>query len=218
MARSLSSLGDERPFVLAIPRGGVIIADAVARALRAPLDVLVVGKAVATARSAAAFGAVAEGGASVVDDRAVAALGLSPEDVERLLDLERERQAEMLERMRGAWPLPVLAGRTVVLVDDAVVTGLTMRAAIAAVRARRARRIVIATPLCATEAATALAAEADEVVYSASAPGPLVARMHDDRERERRPPIGDAEIHDMIVRELRDVGADPFEGLMIDGS
>ena len=215
LARSLGALRDEPPLVLAIPRGGVIIAEALARALGAPLDVLLAGKVLGD--GGVAIGAVAEGGAWVVDDDAVAGLGLDDAAVEARLDGERRHQDELLPRMRGAWPLPAVAGRTVILVDDAIVTGLTMRAAIAAVRARRARRIVVATPLCAAEAAATLAAEVDRVVHLASAPAPIAARMHDEREREPCPPIGDAEIHELIARELRDVGADPFGALLVDG-
>jgi predicted phosphoribosyltransferase len=212
---ALRELADERPFVLAIPRGGVIVADAVARALGAPLDVLLAGKIFAPGGRAIA--AIAEGEALVFDDPVVAELHVDPHEVARLVDVERARQAGLLARVRGSWPMPALAGRTVVLVDDAVVTGLTMRAAIECVRARGARRIVVATPLCSTDSSAVLAAGANDVVHLESLPTPVAARVHGDERAKPCPPLGDAEIHDLIARELHDVGADPFGALAIDG-
>jgi len=212
---ALSPLRDERPFVLAIPRGGVLVADALARTLHAPLDVLVAAKVVA-GPSRVAIGAVAGGTVQVIDDGTVSSLGLGADELEALLDAERVRQTDMLARLRGTWPLPDLARRTVVLVDDAVITGLTMRAALAAIRQRGARRIVIATPLVAAEA-VALRDEAHDLVFLESLAFALAARAHDAGSREPCPPVGDEETHDLIARELRDVGADPFAGLVIDG-
>jgi len=84
------------------------------------------------------------------------------------------------------------------------------------VRARGARRIVIATPLAATDVAAVRAAGAQDVIALETMPGPVALRLHDSRE-EPSPPLGDAEIHDLIARELRAVGVDPFDGLAIDG-
>jgi len=215
LAEALSSLRDERPFVLAIPRGGVLVGDALARTLHAPLDVLVAGKVVA-GPTGLAVGAVANATAQVIDDAAVAAAGLSAAALQDLIDAESARQTGAMTRLRGTWPLPALAGRTVVLVDDAVITGLTMRAALAAVRQRGARRIVIAVPLVASEVTT-LRDEAHDLVFLDSMPRSLAARAHDGSAREPCPPIGDEETHDLIARELRDVGADPFAGLVVDG-
>ncbi len=209
LARTLASVRDERPFVLAIPRGGVLLADVIARELKAPLDVLLATK-LTTGPLGLAIGAVGEGGAKVIDERAIAATGLSPHDVEALIDVERDRQDRMRAQMRGVWPLAAIAGRAVVLVDDAVVTGLTMRAAIAAVRLRGARRIVVVTQLCAHDASSRLA-DAHEVICLEACPMEIAARRHD----ALSPPLAAELVHDVLERELRDVGADPF-GLVLD--
>jgi predicted phosphoribosyltransferase len=215
LARALAELRAERPFVLAIPRGGVLVAEAVARALGAPLDVLFAAKIFA--RGGRPIAALAEGNAVVLHDPVIAELGVAASEIERLVEIERGHQAGLLARVRGSWPMPALVGRTVVLVDDAVVTGLTMRAAIECVRARDARRILIATPLCSTEAGALLAAAEHEIVHLETLPMPVAARVHGDERTKPCPPLGDDEIHDLIARELRDVGADPFGGLTIDG-
>jgi putative phosphoribosyl transferase len=211
LAAALSSLV-HHPVVLGIPRGGVMRADTIARALKAPLDVLVAGRIETPGETPIA--ALAEGGALVVDDRAVRRVELPNERVEELIDLERARQSEVLARIRGTWPLSMLAHQTVVLVDDAVISGLTIRAAIASVRRRGAWRVLVATPLCASEALATISAQ---VVRVSTLPADAARRLHADEERKPCPPLGDAEIHDLIAREHRDVGVDPFGVLSIDG-
>jgi putative phosphoribosyl transferase len=193
----------------------VIVADAIARALAAPLDVLAASKVLGPGGRAIA--GIAEGGALVFDDARLAELRLPGDEVERLVEAERARLLHLVERLRGSWPMPPLAGRTVVIVDDAVITGLTMRAAIASVQSRDARRIVVATPLCAADVSAVVADSAHDVVHLETLPGPVAARVHGDERAKLCPPLGDAEIHEIVVRELRDVGADPFGALTIDG-
>jgi predicted phosphoribosyltransferase len=215
LARALGTLRNERPFILAIPRGGVLVGETIARELRAPLDVLIAGKALAP--DGRAIAGIAVGGPPVFDDAALTHLRLTAAEIERLVERERDRQTALLERIRGTWPSPALDGRTVVLADDAVVSGLTMRAAIESVRARDVRRIVVATPLCSDEASAELAGRADRLVYLESQPAGIAARVHDDSRTKLCPPVGDEEIRQRIVRELRDVGVDPFGPLAIDG-
>jgi putative phosphoribosyl transferase len=211
LARTLVSVRDERPFVLAIPRGGVLLGDVIARELKAPLDVVLATK-LATGPLGVAFGAIAEGGAQVIDERTVAATGLTPREIEALVDLERGAQDQLRAQMRGVWPLAPIAGRAVVLVDDAVITGLTMRAAIAAVRARGARRVIVATPLCAHDAAARLV-EAHEVMCLEACASDVAARRHDAPHAR----LAAEQVHDVIERELHDVGADLFGHLELDG-
>lgn len=211
LANALGSARHERPIVLAIPRGGVLLGDVIARELRAPLDVVLASK-LTTTPLGVAIGAIAEGGPKVIDERAVAASGLTPAEIEALFDVEHQRLERQRAQMRGVWPLATLVGRAVVIVDDAVITGLTMRAAIAAIHGRGARRIIVATPLCAREA-TARLAEAHEVVCLEACATEIAARRHDAATEA----VDADEVHDVIERELRDVGADPFGHLELDG-
>lgn len=215
LAEALRRFRDERPFVIGIPRGGVLVAEAVARALAAPLDVLAVGKVAGPHRLPLA--AVVEDGTHVVDDAARASAGFSTPTLARLIEVERARVERVAARIRGAWPSPPLAGRTVIVIDDAVLSGLTMRASVAAVRARGARRVVVATPLCSFSAAEVLTGDAHEVVWLEALSLADGIRRHGDERVKPCPPIGDEEIHQLIARELQDIGADPFHGATLDG-
>ena len=150
--------------VLGLPRGGVPVAHEVASALGAPLDVLVARKLGAPGQSELAMGAVAAGGVRVLHPAVVDALAVRPEVVDQI---GRRAGAEGARReqpyRRGRPPLDV-AGRVVVVVDDGLATGSTMRAAVAALRVQGPQRIVVAVPVGAPETCEQLAAEADEVV------------------------------------------------------
>jgi putative phosphoribosyl transferase len=150
--------------VLGLPRGGVPVAAEVARALDAPLDVIVVRKVGVPFQHELAMGAVGEGGALVVNERVVRLAGVEPAELERAERRERAEVASRVQQFRGDRPRIPLSGRTVVLVDDGIATGSTARAACAVARALGAARIVLASPVCARESARALAADADEVV------------------------------------------------------
>ncbi|HTT73002.1 MAG TPA: phosphoribosyltransferase family protein [Thermoplasmata archaeon] len=164
LADRLTAWRAEDPLVLALPRGGVPVGYEVARALGAPLDVLVVRKIGAPGNPEYGLGAVAEGGFLYLDAERVAEAGLS----ERALAPEiraEEREVERRARVyREGRPRTPLAGRTVVLVDDGVATGGTAIAACRAVRAAGARRVVVALGVCPPDTVPALAREADAVV------------------------------------------------------
>jgi putative phosphoribosyl transferase len=178
------------PIVLALPRGGVPVATEVARALDAPLDVLIVRKLGFPGHRELAVGAIASGGARALNPE-VAAL-VHPRELERI---ERRERAELERRervYRGDRPLPALAGRTVILVDDGLATGATMRAAVAATRSRHPARIVVAVPVAPPDTVAVLRDEADEVVCPLS-PEPFQAiglwyddfsQVEDDEVRE----------------------------------
>jgi putative phosphoribosyl transferase len=210
LAAELSSLVDE-PVVLGVPRGGMVLADTIARKLHAPLDLLVAGR-VESPRGGS-FAALAEGGVQIVDEDAVSRLELPLQLVQELIQRERERQAQVLACIRGTWPPAVVAHRSVILVDDAVISGLTIRAAIASVRRRGAWRVVVATPLCATEG---LAAVSAQIVRLATIATISARRTH--ASQRACPRLGDVEIHDLIAREHRDVGVDSFGSRTIDGT
>ena len=150
--------------VLGLPRGGVVVAAAVARQLGVPLDVLVVRKVGVPGHEELAAGAVASGGTTVVNDDVVAATGLRQAELEQRA-AERHREVEEMEhRLRGDRPPLDLAGATAVLVDDGLATGATMRAAAVAARQAGAARVVVAAPVASPEAVRLLEALADEVV------------------------------------------------------
>lgn len=150
--------------VLAIPRGGVPVAAEIARALKAPLDVIVARKLGAPYQPELAVGAVAEGGGYVLNPNILEMLGLEAAD----LQPEVRRQLGELERRKEAYrsgrSLPSLQGRVVILVDDGLATGATMRAAVHVARLQEAARVVVAVPVGAARTCQELAREADEVV------------------------------------------------------
>lgn len=155
------------PVVLALPRGGVPVAFEVASALRAPLDVLVVRKLGAPGHEELAIGALASGGAEVVNADLVARLGVSAAALGAVI----AREAAELERRERAYrpgrsPLAV-AGRTAVIVDDGVATGATVSAAVAAVKSLGAARVIVTVPVGASDSLGRIAREADEVVCPA---------------------------------------------------
>ncbi|HWU86552.1 MAG TPA: phosphoribosyltransferase family protein [Kofleriaceae bacterium] len=150
--------------MLGLPRGGVPVADEIARALGGSLDLWIVRKLGAPHQPELGMGAIAEGPAVVVDRTIVHLLGI---DAPRLLAVARremENVRRRVERFRGGRPLPALQGRTVILVDDGIATGGTMRAAIRAIRKRGPARLVVAAPVAASEVAAALRREVDELV------------------------------------------------------
>lgn len=174
LADLLGAYADDRPIVLALPRGGVVTAFEVAQALHAPLDVLVVRKLGAPAQPEFGVGAIAPNGVRVVDSGSMALAGMTTEDLKAVIERE---SAELLRRERryraGRRPLDV-RGRTVILVDDGIATGVTVRAAIASLRKSGASRIVLAVGVCPPETAWRLRPEVDDLVTVLS-PSDLVA-------------------------------------------
>jgi putative phosphoribosyl transferase len=150
--------------VLALPRGGVPVAFELARELRAPLDVVSVRKLRAPSHKELALGAVAGGDVLVVNDAVVAGLGLSVRDIARLARTERSELVRRELAYRGGRPPVDIAGRTVILVDDGLATGASMKAAATAARERRPARIMVAVPVAVSETCEDLRREVDEVV------------------------------------------------------
>jgi predicted phosphoribosyltransferase len=167
--------------VLALPRGGVPVAYEVAQALGAPLDVFVVRKLGVPRHEELAMGAIASGGLVVLNDDVVQLLEISPDEITRVA---KDEMRELLRResaYRGVQPRIDLTDRTVILVDDGLATGSTMRAAIRALRERYPEQIVAAVPVAAAETCAEIALEADDVVC-ASTPEPFhaVGNWYDD--------------------------------------
>lgn len=164
------TLRDMKPIVLAIPRGGVAVGRAVARELGAPLDIFLARKLGAPGQEELGIGAVAPGGIRVLDEELVAALRVPPEYIEQVTERERAELERRLERYREGRAAPEIAGRAVILVDDGLATGVTARAALAALRVEHPAALLFAAPVCSLEGAAALRAEGHDVVCVAAPP------------------------------------------------
>jgi len=182
LARKLRRYAD-RPdvIVLALPRGGVPVASEVARALRAPLDVFLVRKLGVPGQEELAMGAIATGGVKVLNEDVVRALKI-PQRVIDSVAAQEARELERRERLyRGDRPAPDVNGRTVILVDDGLATGSSMRAAVAALRQKNPRRIVVAVPIAAAATCREFEAEVDEIVcYQTPEPFYSVGLWYED--------------------------------------
>jgi len=164
LAERLLPLAGQRPVVVALPRGGVPVAREVALALDAPLDILAVRKLGAPHNPEYGIGAVAEDGTRVIDPEAVAVLGIDGGVLESIVAREVAELRRRVALYREDRPPLDLAGRTAVVVDDGVATGVTDAAALRALRHRHPRRLVLAVPVCAPDSAARLQDEADDVV------------------------------------------------------
>ncbi len=164
LATELAPLKDEHPIVVALPRGGVPIGVEVARALGAPLDILAVRKLGAPGNLELGVGAVAEDGTGVLDPLSAGAVGMTEAVLEATLARESRELRRRVERYRDGRPPIDVRGRTVIVVDDGLATGLTDLAAVRALRKRGARRIIVAVPVGSSEAVSMLAEETDRVV------------------------------------------------------
>ncbi|QEC50833.1 phosphoribosyltransferase [Baekduia soli] len=164
LAEQLDTLASEHPVVIALPRGGVPVGFEVARALHAPLDVLAVRKLGAPGNPEYGVGAITEDGNAVLDRDTAQRVGMTQELLDQTVAREVRELRRRVERYRDGRAAVEVSGRTVVIVDDGVATGLTDLAAVRALRARGARRIVVAVPVGARESVARLAEEADEVV------------------------------------------------------
>src|SRR5262245_10742616 len=165
LAAALASFADRSDVVvLGLPRGGVVVAAEVAKELGAPLDVLVVRKVGVPGHEELAAGAVASGGATVVNEDVLVATGLGRAELERRAEDRRRAVVDMERRLRGDREPLDLEGRTAVLVDDGLATGATMRVAAVAARRAGAAAVVVAAPVASPEAVELLDGLADDVV------------------------------------------------------
>ena len=163
--------------VLALPRGGVPVAFEVARAFGAPLDVFLVRKLGVPGYEELAMGAVATGGVRVLNDEIVRGLGISEHEIDAVVARELRELSRRDRLYRGDRPPSDVAGRTVILVDDGLATGATMRAAVQALRQQQPGRIVAAVPTASPDTCQVLKAEADDVICAIT-PEPFFAVGH----------------------------------------
>ena len=182
--------------VLALPRGGVRVGYEVATALVVPLDVFVVRKLGLPWHEELAMGALASGGVRILDDDLIRVARVSTEDLERVTAAEQVELERRERRYRGDRPFPELTGKTVLLVDDGLATGSTMRAAVAALRQEVPRSIVVAVPVAAPATCDAFRDIADDIVC-AETPEPFraVGLWYDDFSQTT-----DEEVHELLIQ------------------
>jgi len=165
LAEELSAYeGHQDVVVLGLPRGGVPVAFEVAEALQAPLDVFVVRKLGVPGNPELAMGAMASGGVRVLNQGVVRRMGISDDAIDRVAEEERQKLEEREQIYRGARPDVDLEGKTVLLVDDGLATGATMRAAVNALRKHDPQEIVVAVPTAPPETCSDFKDVADEVI------------------------------------------------------
>ena len=205
LAARLSHYAGRRDLlVLALPRGGVPVAYGVARALPVPLDVFLVRKLGVPGHEELAMGAIASGGVRVLNRDVVEGLNI-PEHVVEAVTAREAQELERRERLyRGDRPFPAVAGGSVILVDDGLATGATMRAAVAALLQQDPARLVVAVPVAAAPTCDAFRREVDEIVCLLT-PEPFLAVGH---WYETFSPPTDEEVHDLLARSLQSAAPD----------
>ncbi len=164
LAERLAPYKDERPVVFALPRGGVPVGAEVARSLGAPLEVVVSRKLGAPDQPEFGIGAVAPGDVRVLNEHAVRVLGIPEDYLEWVTERESAEVERRLRLFRGDRPYPDLEGRTAILVDDGLATGVTARAALRTLRRMEPERLVLAVPVCAPQTAALIRPEADDLL------------------------------------------------------
>jgi predicted phosphoribosyltransferase len=197
LAASLTAYANRQDvIVLALPRGGVPVAYEVAQALHAPLDVFVVRKLGVPGQEELAMGAVATGGAVLLNPEVVQYLDIAEAELRAVIAAERQELERRNRLYRDDRPPPEVKGRTVILVDDGLATGASMRVACAALRQLGPARLVVAVPVAPAEACAEMRAEADEVVCAVT-PEPFygVGMWYDDFTQTT-----DAQVRDLLAR------------------
>ena len=187
--------GQAEVIVLGLPRGGVPVAYEIARALGAPLDVFLVRKLGVPSRKELAMGAIASGGAIVVNDDVVRRLDITPQVIQEAAEHEAQELLRRERVYRDSHPPPDVEGRTIILVDDGLATGASMRAALQALRRHQPGRIVVAVPTAPESTCHELTAVVDDVVC-ATTPSPFFAVGNSYRDFTQ---TTDGEVRDLLV-------------------
>ena len=169
LAQALAFLkGEKEVIVLGIPRGGVVVAAEVAKALDAPLDVYITRKIGAPYNPELAIGAIASSGDVVLDEKLISALDVSPEYIQSEIQQQRREIERRLKKYRGNRPAQKLEGKTILLVDDGVATGATTMATIRALKKQKPAKLILAIPVGPPDAVVRLREEVDELVCLAT--------------------------------------------------
>lgn len=186
----------EDVIVLGLPRGGVPVAFAVARALHAPLDVFIVRKLGVPGHEELAMGAIATGGVRVLNDEVLGYIPIKPEMIDAVAAREQRELERREHAYRGSRPPLDVRGRTVVVVDDGLATGSTMRAAVRALRRMEPRAVIVAVPLGASSTCAEFRKEADEIIcLRTPEPFQAVGLWYEDFDQTT-----DEEVHELLAR------------------
>lgn len=164
LARHFTNLKDKNPIVLGIPRGGVEVAAQIAKLIKAPLNVIMVRKIGHPFEKELAIGALAEGEVKVFDRGSINRWGISKKEIAKTIKQEKEELKRRIKTYRRSQKLAPLTNQTVILVDDGVATGLTVKAAILSIKKLNPEKIIFATPVCSTEAAAELKKLVDDFI------------------------------------------------------
>jgi len=166
LARKLSKYADRLDvIVLALPRGGVPVGYEVASALKAPLDIFLVRKLGLPGREELAIGAIATGGVQILNQDIVQGLGIDASTIDSILERELQELKRREESYRGSRQAPEIKDRTVIVIDDGLATGASMRAAVTGLRLKSPAWIVVAVPAAAPQAIEILKSKVDEIAY-----------------------------------------------------
>ncbi|MEA2162042.1 MAG: putative phosphoribosyl transferase [Thermoanaerobaculia bacterium] len=191
--------------VLALPRGGVPVGFEVASALSAPFDVFIVRKLGVPGQEELAMGAIASGGVRVLNDDVVRYASIPQRVIDRVAAAEQIELERREESYRGKRPPVDVAGRTVIIVDDGLATGSTMRAAIQALRNRNAREVIVSVPVAAKETCAEMRVLVDDIVcLRTPSPFQAVGLWYDDFSQ-----TSDAEVHELLERAAKAGGVTP---------
>jgi putative phosphoribosyl transferase len=182
--------------VLGLPRGGVPVAYEVAKALGAPLDVFVVRKLGVPGQEELAFGAIATGGVRILNPSVMKQARITDEELESITAAESKELERREHAFRGDRPAPQIRGHTVILVDDGLATGATMRAAVMALRQQGPARVVVGVPAASPETCAEFQDDVDDIVCAVT-PDPFysVGLWYDDFTQTT-----DEEVHDLLAR------------------
>jgi putative phosphoribosyl transferase len=164
LAERLSRYREEKPIVLALPRGGVVVGYEIAHALGAPLDVVVARKLGTPGQPELALGAIASGGVYVLNEDIIGWLDIFSDEAEQIASHEAREMQRRMRHFRGGKAELALEGKTAILVDDGIATGMTVRAAIEYLSQHEPGYLVLAVPVCAAETTEALRSEVDDLV------------------------------------------------------
>jgi putative phosphoribosyl transferase len=200
LARKLESFKDRLDLlVLALPRGGVPVAFEVATAIHAPLDVFVVRKLGVPNHEELAFGAIASGGVTVLNNEIIEAVGISKKQINATVEREQIELARRERAYRGDIPSPSRSGASVILIDDGIATGSTMLAAVRALRKENVAEITVAVPVAAAAVCNQLLPEIDSIVCAATPePFQAVGIWYEDFSQ-----TSDEEVRQLIKRAAR---------------
>lgn len=180
LARKLLKFKKENPLVIGLPRGGVVVADPVARSLQVPLETLVVRKVGAPKNREYAIGALVEGGYSIFNEDAIERLGILENEVMEVFKEESRELARRAKLYRGKRGVPDFSDKTVILVDDGLATGMTAEASVGAVLERGARRVIFAAPVCAQDSVEEVEKRAEVVCLESPADLTAIGNYYQD--------------------------------------